>query len=80
MWVSWWRWIIEYFNNRQQLAKKLLTIVEKKLLCKPTRRKQMLFKNYNQDGYVLSSKKDGISVPVLTQKERIEKIKTLIKK
>ena len=40
----------------------------------------MLFKNYNQDGYVLSSKKDGISVPVLTQKERIEKIKTLIKK
>ena len=42
----------------------------------------MLFKNYNQNGYELSSsKKDGgISVPVLTQKERIEKIKTLIKK
>lgn len=41
----------------------------------------MLFKNYNQNGYELSSsKKDGYSVPVLTQKERLEKIKTLIKK
>lgn len=42
-----------------------------------------MFKNYNQNGtgYVLSSKKYGsVSVPVLTQKERIEKIKTLIKK
>lgn len=42
-----------------------------------------MFKNYKNDGsgYELSSsKKDGISVPVLTQKERIEKIKTLIKK
>lgn len=40
----------------------------------------MLFKNYNQNGYELSSsKKDGISVPVLTQKQRLEKIKTLKK-
>ena len=44
-----------------------------------------MFKNYNENGtgYVLSSsKKDGYSVPVLTQKERkerLEKIKTLKK-
>lgn len=40
-----------------------------------------MFKNYNQNGkgYVLSSSKKDGSVPVLTQKERLEKIKTLKK-
>lgn len=43
-----------------------------------------MFKNYKNDGsgYELSSsKKDGsIPIPVLSQKQRLEKIKTLIKK
>ena len=41
-----------------------------------------MFKNYKNDGsgYVLSPKNNTNAVPVLTQKERIEKIKTLIKK
>ena len=41
-----------------------------------------MFKQYKQDGsgYILTNtKKDG-GIPVLSQKQRLEKIKTLIKK